>query len=54
MKSISLSDSDKETIVEFVKEHEELYDKTNSSFKDKQKKNFGSCLQLPGTYLSKL
>ena len=37
MKSIFLSDSDKEAIVEFVKEHEELYDKTNDSFKEKQK-----------------
>ena len=38
MKSIFLSDSDKEAIVEFVKQHKELYDKTNDSFKDKQKK----------------
>ena len=38
MKFIFLSDSDKEAIVEFVKQHEELYDKTNDSFKDKQKK----------------
>ena len=38
MKSIFLSDSDKEAIVEFIKQHEELYDKTNDSFKDKQKK----------------
>ena len=37
MKSIFLSDSDEEAIVEFVK-HEELYDKTNDSFKDKQEK----------------
>ena len=36
MKSIFLSDSDKEAIVEFAKQHEELYDKTNDSFKDKQ------------------
>ena len=41
MKSIFLSDSD-EAIVKFVKQHEELYDKTNNSFKDKQKKDFGS------------
>ena len=33
-----MSDSDEEIIVEFVKQHEELYDKTNDSFKDKQKK----------------
>ena len=38
LKSIFLSDSDEEAIVEFVKQHEELYDKTNNSFKDKQKK----------------
>ena len=38
MKSIFLSDSDKEAIVEFVKQHKELYDKINDSFKDKQKK----------------
>ena len=38
MKSIFLSDSDGEATVEFVKQHEELYDKTNNSFKDKQKK----------------
>ena len=38
MKSIFLSDSDEQAIVEFVKQHEELYDKTNDSFKDKQKK----------------
>ena len=38
MKSIFLSDSDKEVIVEFIKQHRELYDKTNDSFKDKQKK----------------
>ena len=38
MKSIFLSDSDEEAIVKFIKQHEELYDKTNDSFKDKQKK----------------
>ena len=38
MKFIFLSDSDEEAIVEFVKQHEELYGKTNDSFKDKQKK----------------
>ena len=38
MKSIFLSDSDDEAIIEFVKQHKELYDKTNDSFKDKQKK----------------
>ena len=38
MKSIFLSDSDEEVIVEFIKQHQELYDKTNDNFKDKQKK----------------
>ena len=38
MKSIFLSDSDEDAIMEFVKQHEELYDKTNDSFKDMQKK----------------
>ena len=38
MKSIFPSDSDEEAIVEFVKQYEQLYDKTNDSFKDKQNK----------------
>ena len=38
MKSIFLSDSDEEAIIEFVKQHEERYNKINDSFKDKQKK----------------
>ena len=37
-KTILLSDSDEEAIVEFIKPHKQLYDKTNKSFKDKQKK----------------
>ena len=37
MKPIFLSDSDEEAIVEFAKEHEELYDKTHK-FKDKHRK----------------
>ena len=49
MKSIFLSDSE-EAIMKFVKQHEEFYDKTNDSFRDKQKKkDFGSCLQLQKT-----
>ena len=48
MKSIFLSDSDEEAIVEFDKQHEELYDKTNDSFKDKQKKE-GLWEQLAAT-----
>ena len=35
MKSIFLSDADEEAIMEFVKQHKGLYDKTNKSFKDK-------------------
>ena len=54
MKTISLSDSDEEAILEFVKQHEELYDKTNDRFKDKQKKDFGNSKQLPETCLSRL
>ena len=38
MKSTSLSDSDEEAIMEFIKQHEEIYDKTNDKSKDKQKK----------------
>ena len=50
MKSIFLTDSDEEAIVEFLKQHKELYDKTNDSFKDKQKKErFWE--QLPETCL---
>ena len=48
MKSIFLSVSDEEAIVEFVKQHEELFDKTNDSFKDKQKKE-GLWEQLAAT-----
>ena len=55
MKSIFLSDSDEEAIVEFVKQHEVLYDKTNNSFKDKQnKERLWSRLQLQETCLSRL
>ena len=38
MKSIFLSDSDEEAIAEFIKQHKELYDKTQAKFKDKQRK----------------
>ena len=38
MKSIFLSDSDKEAIAEFIKQHEELYNNTYAQFKDKQRK----------------
>ena len=38
MKSIFLSDSDEEAIVEFVKQHKELFDKTRQKSKNKQRK----------------
>ena len=38
MKSIFLSDSDEEAIIDFIKQHKELYDKTQAKFKDKQRK----------------
>ena len=38
MTNIYLRDWDKEAIVDFVKDHEELYDKTNKHFKDKARK----------------
>ena len=34
-----LTDSDKDGIVDFVKDHEELYDKTHEKFKDKARKD---------------
>ena len=33
--NVYLTDSDKEAIVDFAKDHEELYNKTNKHFKDK-------------------
>ena len=40
-----LTDSDEEGIVDFVKDHEELYDKTHQKFKDKARKDclWGRC-----------
>ena len=38
MKSIFLIDSDEEAIVESIKQRKELYDKTHTKFKDKQRK----------------
>ena len=38
MKSIFLNDFDEEAIVEFVKQNTELYNKTHTKFKDKQRK----------------
>ena len=52
MKSIFLSDSDEEAIVDFVKQHEELFHKIHEKFKDKQRKerlweSVGSTLNAP-------
>ena len=38
MTNIYLTDPDEETIVDFVKDHKELYDKTNEHFKHKTRK----------------
>ena len=38
MTNIYLADSDEKAIVDFVKDHEELYDKTSEHFKDKARK----------------
>ena len=38
MTNIYLTDSDKEAIVDFVKDHKEICDKTNEHFKDKTRK----------------
>ena len=38
MTNIYTTDSDEEAIVHFVKDHEELYDKTNGHFKDNARK----------------
>ena len=35
MTNIYLTDSDEELMMDFVKDHEELYNKTNEHFKDK-------------------
>ena len=39
MMSIYLTDSYEEAVVDFVKDHEELNDKTNEHYKDKARKN---------------
>ena len=38
MTNIYLTDSDEEAIVDFVTDHDELYDKTNEHFKEKARK----------------
>ena len=55
MKSIFLSDSDKEDVVEFDKQHEGLYAKlVQNSKKNLGRSVNGKNLQLPGIYLSAL
>ena len=39
MTNIYLTESDEEAIVDFVQDHEELYNKTNEHFKDKARKD---------------
>ena len=38
MTNIYLTDSDEKEFVDFVKDHEELYDKTSEHFRDKARK----------------
>ena len=38
MTNLYLTDSDKEAIVDFVKDHKDLYEKTSEPFKDKERK----------------
>ena len=38
MTNIYMKDSDEEAVVDFVKDHEEWYNKTNEHFKDKTRK----------------
>ena len=53
MKSIFLSDSDEEGIMDFLKQHEELLTRLMRSSKTSSgKKDFWKQLQLPGVYLS--
>ena len=47
MTNIYLMDSDEEAVVDFVKDHEELFDKTNEYFKDDRKECLGEVLQQP-------
>ena len=48
MMSIFLGDFDEQAIVEFVKQHKELYDKTHAEFKDKHRKEY-LCERLVST-----
>ena len=40
MTNIYLTDSDEETTLDFVKDHEKLYNKTSKHFMDKARKEF--------------
>ena len=51
MTNIYLTESDEEALLDFVRDHEELYDKTNEHFKDKARKEF---LRETFTYSQKL
>ena len=51
MTNVYLTDSDTEAIVDFVKDHEELYNKNGEHFKDKARKEslweeFARCFKL--------
>ena len=41
IKSIFLCDSDEEALVEFIKQHEELFDKTHTKFKEEEGRTLG-------------
>ena len=47
MTKLYLTDSEKEAIVNFVKNHKELYNKTSEHFKDKARKEFPIIIPLP-------
>ena len=54
MTTIYLTDSDEEAIVDFVKDHEELYNKTNEHFKIRPGTNtFGRGFPTATSHLSK-
>ena len=47
MTNIYLTDSEEEAIVDFVKDHEELCNKTHKKFKDKARKDWGKICKQP-------
>ena len=51
MINIYLKDSDEEAIVDFVRDHEDLYNKTNKLFQDTARKDFcGKDSQASATF----